>query len=162
MPGAPSHVVPSASSLQSLSMAAGSSVLTSTSPKFGIDFKSVSRTGRINLRVTTPDGLWSEQSISPGGRLVLKYEDRSHPLADYGFEPVLSGTGVIRLVLKKSLKGETRFEGDVAWDPRGMRIAVVTANQAGDRTLIVLNRQMGSAADTGEGGIYLQQISLRE
>jgi hypothetical protein len=89
--------------------------------------------------------------------LVVKFADDAHPLAEYGFEPLLTNPGVIRVNIKKSKGGEYGFEGGIAWDPRGKRLAVVTATPTGGRVLTVLNRQMGQAAETGTGGVDLRQ-----
>lgn len=143
--------------LQSASMANGSSMTTNTSPVFRVEFQGMSPKGKVILRVTTPDGVWSEQYIAPGGKLVVRFQDAMHDLADYAFQPTVSNPGVIRLDVRKATMGASALDGDMAWDSRGKRLAFVTVNAAGERTLLILNRELGQAADTGRGALDLEE-----
>jgi hypothetical protein len=143
--------------LQTLNMASNTNVVTNTSPSFQVSFQGVSAKGKMNLRVTTPDGLWSEQSIAPGGKLVVRFQDAVNGAADYAFQPALTSPGVIRLEVRKATTGSPVIEGDLAWDPRGKRIAFVTAAESGNRKLIILNKEAGQAANSGRGAIDLEE-----
>lgn len=144
----------SAVTLQTVDIAAGSSVTTATSPAFRVDIKTVnSQSKTVAVRVTSPDGLWQEEYVPAGEMMSVTFEDKTSSLAEYGFRPVLTGSGLVRLEVKKSSTGRTAFAGDIAWDPRGKRIAVVESNRAGQHTLVLLSREMGRAAIQGKGGV---------
>jgi hypothetical protein len=145
----------SASTLQTIDMAVGSSVISSTSPSFRIEVREIdSKDKTVQLRITTPDGLWQEQRVPAGGTMPVTADEKAgNPPSVFGFMPVFGNNpGAVRLYIKKSNTGAWLFEGHVAWDPRGKRIAVVEASGLGQRTWLLVNREMGQA-DNGKGGV---------
>jgi hypothetical protein len=134
---------------QSVNLALGGSVITATSPALQVDFKQQTGTS-VTLLATTPDHQSQEQRVSTGSTMPVNVSDA----ALIGLEPVRTADpNTIKLVVKTSNTGYARFEGGLAWSPNGARIAAVEANDAGQRTLLLLDRQMGQAAIQGQGGI---------
>jgi hypothetical protein len=134
---------------QSANLALGSSLITATSPTLRVEFRQQTGTS-VTLRATTPDNQSQEQRVATGGTMPVTASDT----AVIGLEPVRTADpNTIKLVVKTSNTGYARFEGGLAWSPNGARIAAVEANDAGQRTLLLLDRQMGQAAIQGQGGV---------
>jgi hypothetical protein len=139
----------SSTAAQSTNLTLGSSLITATSPALQVDFRQQTGTS-VTLRVTTPDHQSQEQRVSTGATMPVT----ASGAATIGLEPVRTADpNTIKLVVKTSNTGYARFEGGLAWSPNGGRIAAVEANDAGQRTLLLLDRQMGQAAIQGRGGI---------
>jgi hypothetical protein len=150
--------VASATTVQTVDVAVGTGMTTSTSPPFRVDVKGISDGSTVQLRVTTPDGLWTEQHVPPGNALDVQFADPPEGTPRYAVLPTItSSSGVVRLAIKRSNTGDYSFEGGVAWDPRGKRIAVVESNALGQRTWILLNSEMGQAATKAAGAIDAKQ-----
>jgi hypothetical protein len=134
---------------QSANLTLGSSLITATAPALQVDFKQQTANS-VTLRVATPDHQWQEQRVPVGRTMPVNTGNA----AVIGLEPVrTTDPNTIKLVVKTSNTGYARFEGGLAWSPNGARIAAVEANDAGRRTLLLLDRQMGLAAIQGQGGI---------
>lgn len=134
---------------QSANLALGSSLITTTQPALQVNFKQQTASS-VTLRVTTPDHQSQEQRVPAGGTMPVTTDD----IAVVGLEPVRTADpNTIKLIVKKSITGYTRFEGGLAWSPNKARVAAVEANDAGQRILLLLGRQMGQAAIQGKGGI---------
>jgi hypothetical protein len=143
----------SATEVQTVDAAVGTSLTSSTSPAFRVDVKAVTGAA-VHLRITTPDGLWTEQYVPPGEAMDVQFAGPPEGAPRYAVVPITTtNTGVVRLTIKRSNSGDYAFEGGVAWDPRGKRIALVEANSAGQRTWVLLNSEMGQAAIRGSGAI---------
>ncbi len=145
--------------VQTVDVAVGTGITTTTSPAFRVDVKDIS-TDIIYLRITTPDGLWTEMHVPTGYVMNAQfggYTENPDPL--FGVLPVrTTNTGVVRLFVKRSDTGTFALEGGIAWDPRGKRMAVVEVNpRTNKRTWILLNREMGQAATGANGAIDAKQ-----
>jgi hypothetical protein len=126
----------SSTATRSARLTLGRSLITATSPALRVDFKRQTATS-VTLRATTPDHLWQEQRVATGGTMPVNAGDA----ALIGLEPVRTADpDTIELVVKTSSAGYARFEGGLAWSPDGARIAAVEANDAGQRTLLLLDR----------------------
>lgn len=142
----------SSSNLQATDVAAGTSISIGTTPALRVEVKGIVG-NTVALRVTTPDGLWQEQYVASGSAMPVVSEGDG-PQTYYGLKPVITAnTGVVRLTFSLSKTGPAVFDPVIAWDPRGKRIAVVDVNELGKRTWVLLNRQMGQAANKSYGAI---------
>ena len=142
----------SATVLQSVDAAVGTTVAATTRPSLRIEVKEiVDQT--VHLKATTSDGQGQEQYVPNGGSMRLAYA----PPADLkGAPPIYAVTasinkynpGVVSLIVKQS-KMALSFEAGPVWDPRGKRIAFIESDTAGQRWLVLINKEMGAAAQLG-------------
>jgi hypothetical protein len=146
----------SAITLQTIDAVVGATVSTATNPSFSVKILKLDK-GIIGLRVTTPDGLWQEQYVNSGDSMPLNYAgDDAKAAPQYGVIPTVKNgnNGVITLTVKQSKSGNFSFEASPAWDLRGKRIGFIQANGIGERFLVLINKEFGSA-DQNNGGVDL-------
>lgn len=141
----------SATDLQVFTLAAGATITTSTSPAFGLEIGKI-EDGVASLKVTPPDGNWQKSNVKFGDvmPIVVASAGSDGGSTVYGFQPLRArgdrdDHGTITLAMKKSLVGETVFERGPVWDPDGDRLAFVESNAIGERTLVLVRREMGDA-----------------
>jgi hypothetical protein len=147
-------VLPFATTVEQIDAAVGTSVTTSTSPQFRVDVGRISAGNVVQLRVTTADGLWTEQYVPAGDALNVAFSDTTDATPRYAVLPtVTSNTGVVRLAILRLPASDYALEGGIAWDPRGKRMAVVAVSPGGQRSWLLLNKEMGQAAAVGTGAI---------
>ena len=148
----------SATAVQTVDVAVGASLTTSMSPVFRVDVKGISN-DTVQLRITTLDGLWSEQYVSPGNAMDVQFADPPDGTPRYSVVPMTTtNIGVVRLTIKRSNTGTYSFESGIAWDPRGKRMALVEANPGGQRSWVLLNKEMGQAATNASGAVDTKEL----
>lgn len=134
----------SATKLQTLDLNVGRIVSTSTDPSFKLEVKEISDK-TIALKITTPDNLWQIEYVRIGDTAPVIYtSDASADRATvFGFSPRIKDKkgGVVTVDVMKSTTDQFSFEGGLNWDLRGRRLATIEANDAGQRSLLLLNRQ---------------------
>jgi hypothetical protein len=131
--------------VQTLDVAVGTGATAATSPAFRVDVKGILDGKTVQLRITTPDGLWTEQHVRPGNAMAVEFGD-SDTAVRYAVVPATTtNSGVVRLSIVRRNPGDYAFEGGIAWDPAGKRVALVEANPAGQRTWILLQAATASA-----------------
>lgn len=145
----------SATVLQEIKAAVGTSVVTKTTPTFRIEVQSI-EDNKVALKVTTPDGLWQQVYLDSGDTLPVQYEGAS---ALYGIRATITpnNNGVATLTVVTSNLGAPSFEAGPIWDPRGKRIAFVETNGSSQRWLVLINREMGEA-DEHRGGLDAKEL----
>jgi hypothetical protein len=130
----------SATTVQAMDVAVGTGVTTSTSPAFRVDVIGIEG-ATVQLRITTSDGLWTEQYVPASGSMDVQFGDGADRTPQYVVLPTVStNNGVVHLSILKSDTGAYSFEGGIAWSPSGKRIALVEANPAGQRFWVLLSR----------------------
>jgi hypothetical protein len=148
----------SATTVQAIDIAVGTAAMTSTSPPFRVDVIGIDGT-TVQMRITTADGFWTEQYVPAGNAMDVQFSDAADTASQYAVLPATNtNSGVVHLSILRSGIGQYSFEGGIAWDPRGERIAVVEANANGQRSWVLLNRQMGQAATTGNGAVDAKEV----
>lgn len=132
--------------IQTLSVPSGSIVTTSTSPSFSIEAKKVSEQ-IVSLKVTTSDGSSREEMVRVGDTMPLLHAEGGGAAAVYGFYPSLATLKeAIAVRVVRSKIGKISFEGGIAWDNIGQRLAVVETNELGRKFLILLNADSAAIA----------------
>lgn len=158
----------SAVELQTLDIAVGSTVTTTTVPPFKLEVTEIVD-NQVGLKVVTPDDLLQNQTIFP--MFIAHDYTMPVPIKDpdspdeipptvYGFTAAIKhheheqrGRGrnsseekedrkaaIVTVHVLKSVTGAYSLEGDLAWSPDGRRIATVEKNDLGQRSLVLLNR----------------------
>lgn len=142
--------------LQNVDIALGTNILTNTSPAFRIEVKSILN-DVVQLRLTRADGFWTEKHVRSGDSIAMTFEqnDAEKPLA-FSVLPQLDArnSGVIRINIRKA--SNSAVEAGPAWDLRGKRVAISEVDEQGNRTLVLLNRTLGSGALDG-GAVDLRK-----
>lgn len=138
----------SATILHNITLSGGSVATTLTDPPFNLEMVEISG-DRVGLKVTAPDGFSKLQYVSPGGTMSFSLADDDIVSPVYGFSPTITDKKrrIVNVRVLKSKTGHYSLEGGVAWDPHGRRIAIVEANDVGQRSLIILNRQRSDDDD---------------
>lgn len=159
----------SATELQTLDIAVGSAVTTTTVPPFKLEVLEIVD-NQPKLKVTVTEDYSLEEYIQLGDTMSVPVGGDLNddiPPTIYGFTATIKHpshepskaddaskdkgdkkTAVVTVRVLKSLTGRYALEGDLAWSPDGRRIAAVEKNDLGQRWLILLN----SKALTGKDG----------
>jgi len=130
--------------LQTLNIDLGAAIITATDPSFKLEVKEI-YDKTVALKVTSPDGLWKLEYVRIGDTMpvtVVGYDSAGGRPSIYGFTPTIDNkkSGFVTVKVSKSTTGSFYFEGDIAWDLHGRHIAAVEANDAGQRSLLILDR----------------------
>jgi len=97
----------------------------------------------IHLKLMLPNGSWQEQYVKPGETMHVDLGNGTL----YGIKPTLSGDDqVVLLSVLQSATGAGFIESGPVWDVSGRRLAFVEGNGIGQRTLVILNKELGASA----------------
>lgn len=142
-----------AAPLQTVNVALGTSAQIDVSPAMRVEFKAQTGTA-VTLRAMTATGQWRERRIRTGQSMLMPAGDDESTVS---LEPVRTADpNTIKLVVKKISAPPPSFEGTIAWDSKGKRIAFAEAAGINQRTGLLLHRQAGQAAIVGKGGVDAQ------
>lgn len=153
--GSPDSIV----EVQNISASIGDEVNTSTNPSFKVKILEMVDK-QVSLKITTPDNLWKIQAIDSGKRMPVDFFSAGIKTT-YLVSPIFSNTQnnrEIKLSILKDDDTDSNYEGGLAWDPRGKRIAAVEADGTGKRYLILMNKELGTAAQNNKGAVDAKQL----
>lgn len=143
----------SATILQNIVLSGSSAATTLTDPPFKLEVVEISG-DRVGLKATALDGFSKVQYVSPGGTMSfsLAPDDNGIAAPVYGFSPTITDIKrrIVNVRVLKSKTGNYLLEGDVAWDRSGRRIAVVEANDLGQRSLVLISLQHSDDDDNSK------------
>lgn len=103
-----------ATPIQTLNLAQGTSLLVKTVPPMRVEFKTQSA-GTVTLRIVDANGLWREQRVPTGHSMVLPGSDDE---SAFEFEPVRTADPLkIKLMVRQRAVKTSGFEGKIVRDP---------------------------------------------